>query len=267
MNVGGWGNNGHLTRIVGHEFLTANKDGVWLALGGTEPFLRTSCGYVGSTDGWQDISANFKMDYQFAAATNGNIALTAEIDLRKGYSFTLGLGFGRELNRAVTTLYQSRADPFLEHRARFSNNGMRACRHFLPLEILRRRRTLYRRSCELLLAHEDKTYPGALIASLSIPWGEAKSDEILAAITSSGPATCQQRYGLIATGDLATALRALSTWSDAQRPTAVFRRTSGSTASPTGTAFNSTKSRSRSRWRGGFIRKARSKISIRTRWC
>jgi len=29
----------------------------------------------------------------------------------------------------------------------------------------------------LLLAHEDKTYPGAMIASLSIPWGDEQSDD------------------------------------------------------------------------------------------
>ncbi|MGH9454830.1 MAG: glycoside hydrolase family 15 protein, partial [Terriglobia bacterium] len=36
---------------------------------------------------------------------------------------------------------------------------------------------LYHSSFSLLLAHEDKSYPGAIIASLSIPWGESKSDE------------------------------------------------------------------------------------------
>ena len=36
--------------------------------------------------------------------------------------------------------------------------------------------SLYHSSFSLLLGHEDKTYPGALIASLSIPWGEAKGD-------------------------------------------------------------------------------------------
>src|SRR6266481_2482056 len=89
--VGGWGNDGNVTRIVGHEFLTAHKGNVWLALGATTPFLRTSCGYVGNTDGWQDISANLKMDYEFKSATDGNIALTAELDLREGYAFTLGV--------------------------------------------------------------------------------------------------------------------------------------------------------------------------------
>ncbi len=36
---------------------------------------------------------------------------------------------------------------------------------------------LYRSSFDLLRAHEDKSYPGAFIASLSIPWGEAVGDE------------------------------------------------------------------------------------------
>ena len=34
---------------------------------------------------------------------------------------------------------------------------------------------LYHVSHSVLLAHEDKTYDGAVIASLSIPWGESAS--------------------------------------------------------------------------------------------
>ncbi len=222
--VGGWGNNGYLTHIVGHEFLTANKDGTWLAMAATEPFLRTSCGYVGNTDGWQDLHANFKMDYQFAAALDGNIALTAEIDLRKGYSFTLGIGFGRELNRAVTTLYQSLAEPFPMQRARFLEQWTRASKDFLPLEKYSGDGgALYRRSRELLLAHEDKTYPGALIASLSIPWGEAKSDEDLGGYHLVWTRDMVNSVsGLAASGEIATALRALIYLACAQRPDGGF---------------------------------------------
>src|SRR6202790_636632 len=222
--VGGWGNSGYLSRIVGHEFLTANKNGVWLALGAMTPFLRTSCGYVGITDGWQDLHSNFKMDYQFAAALDGNIALTAEIDLTKGYSFTLGLGFGRELNRAVTTLYQSLAEPFPDHRARFLEQWSRACGHIAPLEKFSGDNgALYRRGAELLLAHEDKTYPGALIASLSIPWDEAKSDEDLGGYPLVWTRDMVNSVGgLAATGDVATALRALIYLACAQRPDGGF---------------------------------------------
>ena len=67
LRVGGWGNNGNAALIVGHEFLTANKNGTWLALGASVPFVARSCGFVGATDGWQDLNSNFKMDYHFAA--------------------------------------------------------------------------------------------------------------------------------------------------------------------------------------------------------
>ncbi len=222
--VGGWGNNGYLTHIVGHEFLTANKEGTWLAMAATEPFLRTSCGYVGNTDGWQDLHANFKMDYQFAAALDGNIALTAEIDLRKGYSFTLGIGFGRELIRAVTTLYQSLAEPFPMQRARFLEQWTRASKDFLPLEKYSGDAgALYRRSRELLLAHEDKTYPGAIIASMSIPWGEAKSDDDLGGYHLVWTRDMVNSVtGLAASGEIATALRALIYLACAQRPDGGF---------------------------------------------
>ncbi|MCZ7662839.1 MAG: glycoside hydrolase family 15 protein [Thermoleophilia bacterium] len=36
---------------------------------------------------------------------------------------------------------------------------------------------LYRGSYTLLLSHEDKAFPGALIASVAIPWGEVMGDE------------------------------------------------------------------------------------------
>src|SRR5437763_1248436 len=55
LDVGGWGNSGHVARTAGREFLTANKNSTWLAFAATTPFVRRSCGYVGSTDGWQDL--------------------------------------------------------------------------------------------------------------------------------------------------------------------------------------------------------------------
>jgi glucoamylase len=53
-----------------------------------------------------------------------------------------------------------------------------ACRHLVPLASSSGDGgRLYHRSHALLLAHEDKRYPGAMIASLSIPSGEVKGDE------------------------------------------------------------------------------------------
>ncbi|HLI82199.1 MAG TPA: glycoside hydrolase family 15 protein, partial [Candidatus Binataceae bacterium] len=211
LGVGGWGNNGNAGLIVGHEFLTANKNGTWLALGASVPFVARSCGYVGSTDGWQDLNTNYKLDHQFAAAEDGNIALTGEFDLSKTRSFTLGLSFGRSLHRATTTLFQALGTPFQENRTRFLEQWHRASAHLLPLEKFSGDSgCLYRRGRELLFAHEDKTYPGAMIASLSIPWGEIKGDEQLGGYHLVWTRDLvNSATGLLAAGDQTTALRAL----------------------------------------------------------
>jgi glucoamylase len=211
LGVGGWGNSGNVARFVGHEFLTANRDGIWLAMCATVPFSAMSCGFVGATDGWQDVSHDFTMDYRFASAINGNIALTGELELARATHFTLGISFGRTLHRATTTLFQSLGVPFEEHRTRFVEQWERATRSALPLD----RHTgddgkLYRRSRELLLAHEDKSYPGAMIASLSIPWGEAKSDDDLGGYHLVWTRDMVNSVtGLLASGDTSTPLRAL----------------------------------------------------------
>jgi len=211
LEVGGWGNNGNVAVMAGREFLTANKGGTWLALAATAPFVARSCGYVGTTDGWQDLSRNFKLDYDFAAATDGNIALTGEIDLSGGCHFTLGLAFGRTLHRAVTNLFQAIAQPFVEHRTRFLEQWERAVRRLHPLEAeTGDDGMLYRRSRELIMAHEDKSYPGALIASLSIPWGEVKGDEDLGGYHLVWTRDMvNSATGLLAAGDRSTPLRAL----------------------------------------------------------
>ncbi len=178
LGMGGWGNNASVVEIAGRKILTAEKDGVWLALAATVPFSRLSCGYVGRSDGWTDLAADYRMDWEFDRATDGNIALTGELDLGDRREFTMGLAFGDGLHNAATTLLESLATPFAEHRERYADQWNRSCRHLLPLETSASDGgDLYHGSYSLLLAHEDKTYPGAFIASLSIPWGESKGDD------------------------------------------------------------------------------------------
>lgn len=132
LEVGGWGNSGNVARTPWGDVLTAHKGQTWLALAATIPFLRCSCGYVGTTDGWQDLSENFQMDWQFDSAANGNIALTGEIDLRRGHEFVLGLAFGESLHKTMVTLGQTLGVPFEQHRERFIEQWHRAGEHMLP---------------------------------------------------------------------------------------------------------------------------------------
>ena len=177
LEVGGSGNNGYLIEANGQTILMAHKGGRWLAMGATVPFSRTSCGYVGKSDGWTDLHHDFRMDWTFASASDGNIALTGEIELDQHSEFTLGLAFGESEHRAVSSLLQSLAVPFADHLERYEAQWTAAAAGKLPLaQCSLDSGNLYNSSYSVLLAHEDKEYRGALIASLAIPWGEVKGD-------------------------------------------------------------------------------------------
>ena len=178
LEVGGRGNNGYVVETNERKILVAQKWQTWLALTATVAFSRVSCGYVGRSDGWTDLADNFRMDWEFDRAPEGNIALTGELDLEGCHEFTLGLAFGDSQHQAITTLFQALGIPFKEHRRRYTEQWDRSCAHILPLEKCSvDGGKLYHTSFSMLLAHEDKSYPGAFIASLSIPWGETKGDQ------------------------------------------------------------------------------------------
>lgn len=211
LEIAGWGNNGQVKQVAGREILTAHKQDTWLAFGATHPFLKRSCGYVGTSDGWTDLADNFQMDWEFDLAEDGNIALTGELDLSKGYEFTLSLAFGESFHDAATTLLQSLDKPFAEQRKRFVEQWDRVCTRILPLEnIAGDGGQLYNMSHSLLLAHEDKHYQGAMIASLSIPWGEVRGDKDIGGYHYVWTRDmCNSAAGLVADGNPETSLRAL----------------------------------------------------------
>lgn len=73
---------------------------------------------------------------------------------------------------------QTLSTPFAEHSKRYAEQWLRSSAGILLLEkVSGDGGNLYRASFSLLRAHEDKSYPGAFIASPSIPWGEAVGDE------------------------------------------------------------------------------------------
>ena len=228
LEVGGWGNSAYVMEAAGRQVLVARKKDVWLALGAWPSFTRLSCGYVGRSDGWTDLAEDFKMDWEFDCATDGNVALTGEIDVSKTREFTLGLSLSDCPYGALTHLFQALAVPFNEQQMRYQEQWSRAAQKRAPLEeVSSDGGNLYRASCNLLLAHEDKTYQGALIASLSIPWGEAKGDED----GMGGYHLVWTRdmvnsaMGLLAAGNRQTPLRALIYLATNQLPDGSFPQT------------------------------------------
>jgi len=212
LEVAGWGNNGYVINALGRSLLVAEREGTWLAMAASHPFSRASVGYVGKSDGWTDLADGFRMDWEFDQATDGNIALTGEIDLSQTQEFILGVAFGNSLHRATTTLVQSLAEPFDAQFRRFEEQWKRVDHSRRALEPFSGDGgKLYHASHRLLLAHEDKTFQGAMVASLAIPWGQAKGDK-----DGEGGYhlvwtrdMVQSALGLLAAGNVETPLRSL----------------------------------------------------------
>jgi len=211
LGVSGWGNNAQVYRLMDRLILIAERPGVALALGSTLPFARASAGYVGHSDGWTDLSSHLSMEWEFDRALDGNVALIGEIPIHERREFTLGLALGPNREAAVTTLVQSLGASFASHRDRFVEQWDRTCHHLLPLEkSARDGGHLFRSSYSLLLAHEDKLFPGAFIASLSIPWGSTRGEDARGGYHLVWTRDMvQTAMALLAAGNLDAPLRAL----------------------------------------------------------
>src|ERR1700741_1675835 len=224
LEIGGWHNNGEVLRLREHTLLGAQKGNTWLAVAAEVPFNELSCGYVGVNDGWTHLADNYRLDWQYEAALDGNIALTGGLDLSKGTEFTVGLAFGTTQHDALSTLAQSLSIPFEETRKSFVRQWERTSRRF-SLAAVSDDSKLFERSVNLLLAHEDKTYPGAMIASLSIPWGDAQSDDATGGYHLVWTRDMVKSVSaLLAVGDLSTPLRALIYLAVSQREDGGFHQ-------------------------------------------
>jgi len=212
MDGGGHGNYGNVVQTPWGKMLTAHKDGTWLVLAASIPFLRCSCGYAGTTDGWQDLAKDFRMDWEFDSAPDGNVSLTAELDIQKSQEFVLALAFSDSLHHALVTVAQALGTPFEDHRSRFLEQWERTCDHLRPVkkEATGDGGRLYQISHSIILAHEDKTYDGALIASLSIPWGQHRTDDDQGGYHLVWTRDmCKSASGLLAAGSTEVPLHAL----------------------------------------------------------
>lgn len=179
LDGGGANNNARSIDIAGQRALVAWKNEYALALGASCGFSRSSCGYVGTSDGYQDISRDMSMNWQFGQALDGNVAMTGEIELDANREFTVAIGFGSSPHAALTRMMQTLSEPFSTHRDRFIEQWKRAGTRIALSAASADNGRLSRISENTILAHEDKRYSGAFIASASIPWGASKGDDDL----------------------------------------------------------------------------------------
>jgi glucoamylase len=148
----------------------ASGGGHALCLAADAPLLNLSCGYVGASDGWQDLQQHGEPTWQFPHAGPGTVAITAEA---AGDSGVLALAFDSTpqgaYTRARTALAASFDDIRSDFLAAWSAWGA-ALQLPRPDAQLGDAGLL---SAAVLKIHEDRAYPGAVVASLSTPWGNS----------------------------------------------------------------------------------------------
>ncbi|HTM40235.1 MAG TPA: glucan 1,4-alpha-glucosidase [Terriglobales bacterium] len=175
----GYGNTGFIGDYKGTPMLYASRDGHALALASSTGWLKRSAGYVGTSDGWQDLFSNYEMTWEYPKAENGNVALTGEVDLAGcGGEFVLSLGFGQVASEAGAHALASLLEGY-ETVCREYVQGWQDWLEKVDPPDSESNHDMFRISACVLRTHEEKTFPGGIIASLSIPWGFSKGDEDL----------------------------------------------------------------------------------------
>jgi glucoamylase len=228
LDCGGAGNTARVVDFVGRKAVLAWKNQWSLAMGASCGFSRVSCGFVGVSDGWQDLMQNFKMDWEFGSATNGNVAVMGEINCPeyaagRAREFTVAIGIGEGSHTAAQKMMGSLATPYTELRKRFIEQWQRAANPEWLAEKAQDGGKLMRASHNVLLAHEDKTYSGAFVASASIPWGQTKGDDDLGGYHLVWTRDMvQTATALLACGRTETARRALVYLACTQLPDGSF---------------------------------------------
>jgi len=167
-HLGGTG-HGNSAWVDG-EALAAQSGSFALALMADTPLVRTSVGFVGASDGWQDLDQHRELTWSFARADDGNVALTGQLEKAQG---VIALGFADTPAGARCLAKASLAEgigcarsSFLEGWVAWGQT-LRLPKVSGPID----REAM--QSVTLIKAHEDRAYPGALVASLSIPWGNS----------------------------------------------------------------------------------------------
>jgi len=197
------------TGFVQADALVTQKQDVACALVSSPGFSQATTGFAGKSDGYTDLLLHHTLTWKYERAENGNVFQAAE--LGGAGQYTLALGFGPNAQAALDTAKKSLARPFSE----VSNEYVAGWHDYV--KGLRKVDPRYRDEFELaamvLKAHEDKTYRGAMIASMSVPWGFAvKADT--AGVGGYHLIWARDLYevatGLWAAGDRGAAERALT---------------------------------------------------------
>jgi glucoamylase len=174
-----------------------------------------SVGYAGTaSDGLTQLDSARTLT-PYASAPGGHIVATENVTPGASRQLTLALGFGRSQAQSVSAAESSLSRPFVLTAAGYLAGWLRYDARLRPPPAREAKlATHYYLSANVLKASEDKTFPGAIVASLASPWGQS----VPAGVTANGEPSYFGSYrevfsrdlyeaftGLMADGDVATA--------------------------------------------------------------
>jgi glucoamylase len=182
LGATGYGNSAGIASWRGRRVLWAERGPFGAAIAAVDEhqrdaFRRASAGYVGFSDDWQDFARNGAMMWEYGFAGPGNVALMGELPR----SVVLALGFGTSAHAAATLAISSLMQPFdniVQQRLADWEawQTQRSERCAVSLDISAAAAEQFIVSTIVLRAHIDRVYPGAMAASLSIPWGDSGNE-------------------------------------------------------------------------------------------
>ncbi len=145
----------------------------------TDAFGACSAGYSGSTDGWQDFDRHGALRFRYRRAGPGNVALTGALARHA----VLALGFSTSCEAATTLALSSLLQPFdlvwkqqIEDWLCWHRQSCAPRRRSNPDRLPAALRDQLDISAMVLRTHQDQTFRGAMVASLSVPWGQTAQE-------------------------------------------------------------------------------------------
>jgi glucan 1,4-alpha-glucosidase len=150
--------------------LVAYEADMALAVTASRPFTQATAGFVGRSDGVDSLKRTGRIEQVFPRTSDGNVALLGGLaDTDVTIDVTLAVAFGRDEEAAVREALGSLARPaaeIMEAYVREWQAYVRALQRVPPPYDRQ-----FQMAAMMLRAHEDKTRRGAMIASLTVPWG------------------------------------------------------------------------------------------------
>ena len=151
----------------------------YMALASSPAGEAASVGYAGTaSDGLTQLDASHALT-SYTDAPDGHIVATEALTPDRKGQLTLALGFGRTQSGAISTASSSLGSPFGQIEQQYLagwaayDAGLRSPPAHLPGLNNSQIKDHYYLSANVLKASEDKTFPGAIVASLASPWGQS----------------------------------------------------------------------------------------------